>query len=575
MNFSSLGSRLFLGSAMLVLLTLLLGAHFSGKAVRENFADYSQGEAEEQAYELAIYLEAWLNISDLTQEPGPALQRLFSGEVEMLSGQLEQAQGEDPAESMWEQWDVIAASNPGMDGMQLAGLIMEAEAARLRQEPDLSPADQVDWLASTLFVVHEYLMWHEDGDPDPEQEAEPFPERLQWFLETVVEDAQIWATDPLGRTIFDSSHADLGAALNEDLLESGSTIHSWKSGKEIATIVVAAGEGHYRGLATNFLQSVREALLQGAALTFVIALLLAWWFARRLLAPVRALTTASQEMARGEASEALPVKSNDEVGRMSTAFNDMRNALEGQHEQRRQMVADLAHEINTPLSVIQLELAGLKAGMQAPEDCAQQIEQELKVLNRLAADVALLAGADRGALTLDRQPQDLSPICQQAASRWQSRAQAAGISLSYKGADQLPPVHADALRISQVLGNLIANAIRHTPSGGKIEVNAQASASPAVESNSTAAVMLSVSDSGEGIAAKDLTKVFERFTRLDSSRGRQSGGSGLGLAIVADIVERHGGKVWAESSAGQGCAIRLTLPHEDNQSTTRKPSSES
>lgn len=559
MNFRSLSTRLFFGSALLVLLTLLLGAHFSGKAVRDNFSDYSQVEAEEQAYELAIYLEAWLNSNSQIEQPGPALVSLFSGEVAVLNSYHPDGRVLEEEQNEWQDWDRIVTANPGLEQAQLLGLIMNSEVQRLQAEQKLGAADLVDWLAGTLYEVHDYLALLEDGELEFEQEAQLFPERLQWFLDTVIEDAQIWAVDPQGNTIFDSSDTALGLSLNQELRASGSPIHNWKDGRQVATIVVAAGKGHYRGVATEFLQGVREALLQGAALTFILALLLAWWFSQRLLAPVRALTEASQKLARGESSHALPIQSNDEVGMMSTAFNDMRDALEGQHEKRRQMVADLAHELNTPLSVIQLELAGLKAGMQDPEECSQQIEAELQVLTRLAADVALLAGADRGELTLDKQLQDLSPLCQQAVSRWQSRASAAGISLLYKGANELPLVNADALRISQVLGNLISNAIRHTPTGGKIEVDARAVGSPSNVGNADTAVMLSVSDNGEGIATDDLTRIFERFTRLDSSRGRQGGGSGLGLAIVADIVDRHGGKVWAESAPNQGCTIRFTL----------------
>ena len=556
MRSHSLSLRLFAATALVVLLTLALGAFFSGKAVRENFDDFSRFEAEEQAYELGIYLEAWLNSSELIDTPGPALQRLFQGDLEGLSLAIGDS-ASDGYETDWYRWWALAERHPLLDEDQLLGLIMQQEAQRLAKDARFSGVDLVDRLASILDEVHDFLAWDEADTAAYEEE---YANPLTWFLDTMAEGSHILVVEPDGKTIFDSSGAPIGAILEDGLLETATSIHDWHDGTVVCEVVVAAGEGYYRASATAFLERVIKALYQGAWITLVIALLIALWFARRVLAPVRALTSASQSLARGERSERLPVTTKDEVGTMSRSFNDMLDAIEQQQEQRKQMVADLAHELNTPLSVIRLELAGLEAGMQEPTDCAQHIEGELNVLTRLAADVALLAGADRGELTVNFEAVDIPRCCASAVARWQTRAEAASLKLRYVGAASLPAVQADELRISQTLGNLISNAIRHTPAGGTIEVDACASSGPALDTEQRSALMLSVRDSGEGIPTEQLGSIFNRFTRLDSARSRQSGGSGLGLAIVADIVARHGGKVWAESAANEGCTIRFTLP---------------
>jgi signal transduction histidine kinase len=484
------------------------------------------------------------------------LERLFNGDLDGLSLSVGD-NASDGYETDWGRWELLVERNPELDEDDLLGAIMTEEAQRLTRDGRFSGIDLVDRLASILDEVYVFLSWDENEAAEYLEEGQS---PLSWFLDTISEGSHILVVDSTGHSVFDSSGAALGSGLPRDLLESSTEIHDWRNGQVVCAVVVAAGEGHYREEAAAFLDRVVAALYQGAWITLAITLLFALWFARRVLAPVRALTSASQSLARGQRSERLPVTSKDEVGTMSQSFNDMLDAIELQQEQRKQMVADLAHELNTPLSVIRLELAGLEANMQEPAECIQHIEGELQVLTRLAADVALLAGADRGELSLDLQDVDLPSCCARAVARWQSRAAAASLELNYVGASELPTVQADELRISQVLGNLISNAIRHTAASGSITIDASVSSGPTENGERSSAVTISVSDTGEGIPADQLDRIFERFTRLDSARSRQSGGSGLGLAIVADIVHRHGGKVWAESAAEQGCTIRFRLP---------------
>jgi signal transduction histidine kinase len=207
--------------------------------------------------------------------------------------------------------------------------------------------------------------------------------------------------------------------------------------------------------------------------------------------------------------------------------------------------------------------------MQTHGEAIPHVRREIELLRNLVNDLALLAETDEGALHLEASALDLGELADDAVTRWRSRAEAAGLELQLNTPAVLPLVNADRLRISQVLGNLIANAIQHTPSGGKIEVRIeQASTVPGGDTPTGAYLSASVRDTGQGIPEEDLPHVFERFYRVDPSRSRGTGGRGLGLAIVNQIIELHGGSVWAESAEGAGTVIGFALPLE-NQNAQR------
>ncbi|MGB0952612.1 MAG: sensor histidine kinase [Planctomycetota bacterium] len=571
--------RLVLGGLGIVLLTLLVGGALAGDAVRNNFSRYARHEARNQAEDLAIYLEAWLNRSGHQEDPGPALQRFLLGAVDdFLPYSPDDEEGPE-----WGMWMARTADLLGLTAealeralqdqsleelcwsldrspYEISSMILAEEERILREEwPDATEAEAVDYLAEvlseTLIFVFADLPSFEDYLESPEA---ILPERLAWFLDTLIDGSRILVVDPGGRILFDLDDGPLGGLIDEQLWQDAAPIHDWRDGSLMCEIAVAAGPGYYRGEANQFLKGVQGSLLKSAVFLLAAAVLFTLWLGRRVLAPIQALTEATTRLAQGETEGRLPVTSEDEVGRMSASFNAMLDALEQQRALRKRMVADLAHELNTPLSVLQLELAGLEAGLQSPEECAKRIGVELEVMKRLAADVGLLTELDQGSLPIQSAPTDAVACCHEAVQRWSSKAATKQVALQYGGVDSLPKVHADGLRVVQVLGNLISNAIRHTNAGGTIEVRAK----QVVGADGQAAVEIAVEDSGAGIAPAQLEIIFERFVRSDEARTRETAGRGLGLSIVTDLVQRHGGRVWVESEIGKGSVFRFTLPIE-------------
>jgi two-component system sensor histidine kinase BaeS len=298
----------------------------------------------------------------------------------------------------------------------------------------------------------------------------------------------------------------------------------------------------------------------GGVITAVIALLLAAWMSRRITAPVIALTQATQAIVQSGDTQHLPVKSSDELGQMSASFNQMMTALQTQQDLRKRLIDDVAHELNTPLSVIRLEAKGLRDEIQTPADAADHIIEEVDALRDLVHDLNWLAETDSGALQLKMASHSLGRLLTTEVERWQLQAQVADVKLALLPLPpDLPSIQLDAVRMSQALGNLIQNGLQHTPAGGRVTVRCRVE-DGWVETARTEFVEVAVCDTGSGIAAEELPFVFERFFRTDPSRQRDTGGRGLGLSIVKQIIETHQGQVWAESELGEGSCFRFRLP---------------
>ena len=292
--------------------------------------------------------------------------------------------------------------------------------------------------------------------------------------------------------------------------------------------------------------------LAGGALTAGVAILLAAWLSRRITAPVTALTEATQAIAQGDTTR-LPVSSSDELGRMSAAFNEMTTALETQRELRRRLINDVSHELNTPLSVIQLEAAGLRDGLQSPENASDHIIHEVERLRGLVTDLNWLAETDHGELRLALESSSVFDLLTEEVERWQPQAETRQVALSLEASTDLPDLALDRMRISQALGNVLGNALNCTEPGGKVLLKA------AVEGDGSLAI--SIADDGIGIDAAELPHVFDRFYRTDRSRSLGIGGTGLGLAITRAIVEAHGGEIaLASDGPGSGTTVTIHLP---------------
>ncbi|WP_327271719.1 HAMP domain-containing histidine kinase [Streptomyces sp. NBC_01224] len=277
----------------------------------------------------------------------------------------------------------------------------------------------------------------------------------------------------------------------------------------------------------------------------------------RLVRPLHALTGAAQRMRDGEDSAPVLVTDDNEIGRLAAAFNDMsahRARLEGQ---RKDMVSDVAHELRTPLSNIRGWLEAAQDGLAEPDPAfISSLHTEAVQLQHIIDDLQDLAAADAGALRLHPEPVRIEDVLGQVAAAHQGRAETAGVTLTVLTATAgapSPELTADPVRLHQAIGNLVSNAVRHTPAGGNVTLHAHGSAC-------ADQVVVDVTDTGSGIPAEDLPHVFDRFWRAEKSRSRRTGGSGLGLAIVRKLVEAHGGSVSAVSVEGQGSVFTLRLP---------------
>ncbi|MCE2405411.1 MAG: HAMP domain-containing protein [Dehalococcoidia bacterium] len=304
------------------------------------------------------------------------------------------------------------------------------------------------------------------------------------------------------------------------------------------------------------LPSINRFLIWSGLLTVGLAAVLTFLLSRRILAPVEGLSRAAKALARGEFSRRVSVTSRDEVGELGRTFNAMAAELATTEEVRRSLVADVAHELRTPLSNIRGYLEGIRDGVvTANPGTLASMHEEVLLLTRLIDDLQDLALAESGQMNLYLQPCDLADLTRRAAAGVQPSAESKGITLTTDIPGEAP-VNADPERIGQVLRNLLANAANYTGEGGSIKVALRHMGSLA---------QVRVEDTGPGIAETDLPYVFERFYRVDKSRSRSTGGVGLGLTIARRLVEAHGGRMAVESAVGKGSTFSFTLPLHEAQ----------
>jgi signal transduction histidine kinase len=272
-----------------------------------------------------------------------------------------------------------------------------------------------------------------------------------------------------------------------------------------------------------------------------------------------ALTAASRRLGHGDFSQRISLKAKGELGELTQAFNSMAGELERTEKLRQNMVADTAHELRTPLSNIRGYVEAIRDGvLQVDESSINSLDEEVRLLSRLVDDLQELALADAGELKLVCQPEDIGALIKQTVTAVQTKAATKGVALAFRLPSKLPLVNIDSQRISQVLRNILGNALEHTTSGGSIIVSAGWQGGW---------VEVNVVDTGEGISEEYLPNVFERFYRVDKSRTRATGGSGLGLTIVKHLVEAHGGKIEVQSQLGKGSHFKFTLPVAESTGT--------
>jgi histidine kinase len=318
------------------------------------------------------------------------------------------------------------------------------------------------------------------------------------------------------------------------------------------------GDHGMDNLFQGFRDGVYEALLLAALAASVAAVVAGLFITRQIIAPIRALSQASRRIAAGRYNERVKLTGEnpndmDELGQLAQDFNHMAENLEQTEALRRQLIGDVSHELRTPLTAIKGSLEALIDGvLPAEPETFEQIYQEADRLQRLVNDLQELSQVEAGAFKLDLQLLLLSDLLKTAKIRLDRQYAEKGVRLEINVPVDLPEIMADADRLSQVLFNLVGNALQYTPAGGQVTVAARRLGDE---------VLVSVQDTGIGIAAVHLPHVFNRFYRADRSRARVSGGSGIGLTIAKHLVETHGGRIWVESPGeGQGSTFTFTLP---------------
>ena len=324
------------------------------------------------------------------------------------------------------------------------------------------------------------------------------------------------------------------------------------NGEIVGWLLVERG-AFRRGLADSaFLNQLTTTLLLSALGASLLALLLGAVLAQTLTRPLRELTTATKAVAAGDLDQKVPVRSKDELGELADSFNVMSAELSHAQQLRRQMTADIAHELRTPISIIIGHTDAIDEGVLPPsKETFDIIRDEAGRLERMVEDLRMLSRVDAGELHLDKSPIDIQPLLEQVVKSHHHAAARCDIKLSTECEPDMAKIYVDTDRISMVLGNLLNNAIRYTPEGGRITLTAQSKGDDAE---------IIVTDNGSGIPEDEITRVFDRFYRIEKSRYRDDGGSGLGLAIAKSIVEQHDGKILVESVVGEGTSFIVLLP---------------
>ena len=421
------------------------------------------------------------------------------------------------------------------------GLAAQQETVRFEREVEAARAARVERIVSRFYAA-----------------------RQGWFgIQPVLERAgslygwHIAVSDMQGQMVAESHHP--ARSMGSRRRRRSQFFPVLSRGERVGSILVAPAEVPEiapepplsRLVSTTNRSLLWTGLAAGAAGTLLVALL-----SRQVLAPVRGLSTAARRLGRGDLSQRVSTSGRNEISQLARIFNSMAEDLERAEGQRRSLMADVAHELRTPLSNIQGYLEAVRDGLLQPDTATMDtIYQQVLHLARLVEDLRLLALAEAGALTLSWQPDSLEDVLRRAVEPFRPRAEAKGVALSLEVPPQLPLVQMDRTRIAQVVANLVENAIVHTPEGGRVKVSAEMTASA-----TRARARVTVADTGEGLPPEDLPLVFARFYRVDRSRTRSTGGAGLGLTIAKQLVEAHGGAISAESVLGQGSRFVFELP---------------
>jgi two-component system, OmpR family, sensor histidine kinase BaeS len=355
--------------------------------------------------------------------------------------------------------------------------------------------------------------------------------------------------DQHGRSVTNGRGRQVGDLISNDLLAHGTPINV--QGTQVGTVVITSATADLDAQEQAFLANTNRILIAAMVGGGLSALMICIVLTQFLTRPMRALTAAIRAMERGTLRQELRVTARDELGELVHAFNQLSAGLARATQLRRQITADIAHELRTPLSLLLGYIETMRDGLLPPsQDRFQTMFIEANQLQRLIDDLRLLSLADAGELSLYPQSTDPDALLRTVATSFAQQAEQQHVTMNVQSTTGLPKLLVDQGRLIQVLGNLVSNALRYTPAGGVITVSAACLEGP---------VRLEGRDTGCGIAPELLPSIFERLYRADPSRAA-AGGSGLGLAIARAIIEAHGGTIAAESTLGMGTQISIRIP---------------
>lgn len=440
----------------------------------------------------------------------------------------------------------------------LATIVIRRAFDRLANQPDADAEAVADWLADRYQQLGNWSrvaerMARARLDSAVEQRlSRSAPGRIMLRRRVQIFDNQ-------GKLIFDSAFP--GARRQLPSIVDGVQSAVIVEGREVGTVLVSGQRDVLDQTENQFLWLVYGSVIGGSALAAVVALAVGLLITRRVTRPLRLLREAAQRLASGAHHEPLATPPDTELRELALAFNTMAFELERQQHLRRQLVADIAHELRTPLSVLRLQIEGLEDGVeQVSPAMLSSLAEEVHLLTHLVEDLRLLSLADAGQITLAIDDVDAEAAVERAVRAAAARARLLGIDLRAESPAEPLAAAADPQRLAQILSNLIENALRYTPAGGQVAVHAHA--------EQPALVVFEVRDTGPGIPPDELPHIFDRFYRADRARARETGGSGLGLAIVQRLVELHGGRIWVTSAPGRGATFHVALPRVVHEATS-------
>jgi len=354
-----------------------------------------------------------------------------------------------------------------------------------------------------------------------------------------------------GRTVY-NSFSNITRIADNVLIEGESQpVINFKTAETVGIVTVYISQDYILEHAHSYvIDLLRSGILKGlftAGIAFILSLL----FSRRITQPLIQLTDSAQSIAEGGQSKQLSITSSNELGKLSNTFNNMLSSLKSQRELRKQLLSDVSHEINTPLNAIRLEARGLSDGLVSAEEASYHIINEVDALKNIVYDLDWLAETDSGAYILNTEEYKISRLITEEANRWSPKAEARNLKLRAACNNNLPSIRIDFVRISTVLGNLIDNAVKYSPSGSQITIGCTLK-----HSN----LEISVCDDGPAIELEHQPHIFDRFYR--GGGGDESGvpGRGLGLSIVKQIVELHNGSIHLECGKEKGNCFIFSLP---------------